>query len=114
MMPRCRDAGARSTNTWIKCCRREMADRQRGLCCWCREPMLPADDPDLIPRCTADHIVRRADGGRTTASNIVAAHGGCNNARHNGKSGGREGNAAACKNAMSGIDSPGMEHSNGD
>lgn len=74
----------RSRRTRLQRLRDVMSDRQFGLCYWCREPMLPADDPDRELRCTADHIVRRADGGRTTASNIVAAHGGCNNQRHNG------------------------------
>jgi hypothetical protein len=60
-----------------------MIDRQRWLCYWCQLPMLPANHPDLRLRATADHIQPRSQGGRTTASNIVAAHGLCNNSRHN-------------------------------
>ena len=96
---------ARSRKTRLQRLRDVMADRQFGLCYWCREPMLPADDPDRELRCTEDHIVRRADGGRTTAANIVAAHFACNTVRHNGTPGGRDGNAAVCKTAMNRFDS---------
>jgi hypothetical protein len=77
----------RSRKTRLQRLRDVMADRQFGLCYWCRLPLLAADDPDLGMRTTADHIVRRADGGRTTAANIVAAHFACNTARHNGQDG---------------------------
>jgi HNH endonuclease len=73
-----------------------MADRQRGFCYWCQLPMLPAECLDSPLRCTADHIVRKADGGMTSARNIVAAHACCNNDRHNS-------DGTAKENAMSGA-----------
>jgi hypothetical protein len=61
------------SSTRLQRIRNVMADRQRWLCYWCGERMLPTHDPDVKRRCTADHIVPRQAGGHTTASNIVAA-----------------------------------------
>lgn len=62
--------------------------RQRGLCYWCKQEMIyrgrgelprPWNHPRTL---TADHIIRKADGGRTDQTNIVAACAWCNNRRH--------------------------------
>jgi 5-methylcytosine-specific restriction endonuclease McrA len=62
--------------------------RQRGLCYWCGQEMIyhgrgelprPWNHPRTL---TADHLIRKADGGRTTSTNIVAACAQCNNRRH--------------------------------
>lgn len=54
--------------------RETASKRQGGVCYWCDRPL----DND----CTADHLTRLADGGRTNITNIVAAHAKCNNTRH--------------------------------
>jgi 5-methylcytosine-specific restriction endonuclease McrA len=66
-------------------------DRQRGLCHWCGEPMIYRAR-GAVPKpwghpmtCTADHIIRVADGGKTVFSNIVAACQKCNSGRHSKK-----------------------------
>jgi 5-methylcytosine-specific restriction endonuclease McrA len=57
-------------------------------CWWCGQPPRP-DDP-----LTADHLVPRARGGRSTEDNLVAAHRSCNSRR--GKGGrGRDGSRGA-------------------
>jgi 5-methylcytosine-specific restriction endonuclease McrA len=63
--------------------------RQNGLCYWCGKEMIyhgggelpkPWNHPNM---CTADHLVRSADGGKTITGNIVAACQKCNSTRHN-------------------------------
>jgi hypothetical protein len=55
--------------------------RQGGLCYWCDRPMLR--NAEKSPRnCTAEHLIRSVDGGRTNTINIVAACALCNNTRH--------------------------------
>ena len=62
--------------------------KQGGLCWWCGKEMIWHSGGELPkpwnnPRvCTAEHLIRKVDGGRTTASNIVAACAWCNNRRH--------------------------------
>jgi len=63
-------------------------ERQGGLCHWCGRPMIyhgrgALPRPWNNPRtCTADHLIRKADGGKSVASNIVAACSECNSRRH--------------------------------
>lgn len=75
---------------------REVAFRQQaGRCFYCTFPMLlcsredtvPGDAPSCLSRlkCTAEHLVPKADGGGTTTSNIVAACQYCNYTRHRSK-----------------------------
>ena len=69
-------------------------DRQHGRCHYCSLPvwlydpesfrrrygLTPAEASSL--RCTAEHLVARCDGGRDSATNIVAACRHCNATRH--------------------------------
>jgi len=69
-------------------------DRQHGRCHYCGLPiwlhdlesfrrrygLTPAEASSL--RCTAEHLVARCDGGRDSATNIVAACRHCNATRH--------------------------------
>ena len=58
---------------------------QKGYCFHCSEPMpspFKQKQHNLDPmRCTAEHIVKVADGGKTTKENVVAAHQECNSKR---------------------------------
>ena len=53
--------------------RARAARRQKGLCYWCKQPMLGV---------TADHLIPLYAGGQTRPGNIVAACAKCNNHRH--------------------------------
>ena len=54
---------------------------QGGLCHWCEIVMTIGEEPPLPTTCTADHLVPRSEGGRTTPDNIVAACMRCNTHR---------------------------------
>lgn len=56
--------------------------KQRGLCWWCKEPMIRGGDPRDERALTGEHLIRRVDGGKTRPGNIVAACRKCNNERH--------------------------------
>ncbi|RYH61132.1 MAG: restriction endonuclease, partial [Alcaligenaceae bacterium] len=69
-------------------------ERQRGLCCYCDEPMW-VSDPEVFAkhhgltrrqadahRCTAEHLQARREGGRDVRENIAAACAWCNSHRH--------------------------------
>jgi len=57
---------------------REFWYRQQGACCfWCQQPVPPDE-------ATADHIIERSKGGRTTIENIRMACAHCNWHRSNG------------------------------
>lgn len=65
-------------------------ESQSGRCFYCDLPMwlwCPTE-LGLRPRsaapfqCTAEHLVPKQDGGKDTASNVVAAHACCNHRRH--------------------------------
>lgn len=55
--------------------------RQKGLCWWCKEKMHVGPPHNHDRQCSADHVVRLADGGETVPSNIVAACRKCNESR---------------------------------
>jgi hypothetical protein len=71
----------------VKVARRIAYQRQLGLCHWCHEPMIFKTQANASavwnhPRvCTADHVLWRCRGGRTTEDNIVAACLECNTKR---------------------------------
>lgn len=71
----------------VKKARRIAYERQGGLCHWCKRPMIiktqenAAEVWDHPLMCTADHVLWRAHGGKTTLDNIVAACRECNNSR---------------------------------
>jgi hypothetical protein len=54
---------------------------QKGLCCWCHQPMVPVD-ADTDRAATAEHVTPVSDGGRTTWWNVRAACRECNNGRN--------------------------------
>lgn len=66
--------------------RDEAFKAQDGRCHWCTKPMVesqgPATDQTNRLLCTGDHLIPRAQGGKTVRGNIVAACAGCNNSRH--------------------------------
>ena len=64
----------------LQALRRLAAHEQGGRCAYCGQPMGPAEDCRRTSE-TADHVVPRAAGGRTTASNIVACCRACNQAK---------------------------------
>jgi 5-methylcytosine-specific restriction endonuclease McrA len=73
---------------WVKSLRKMAFIKQSGLCYWCNREMIWKtsenaqfvwDSPFV---CTADHLVQKSIGGRTTPENIVAACRLCNNRRH--------------------------------
>ena len=81
----------------LKRLRADAFARQNGLCFYCGQPMW-LDDCAAFAReygltlrqarrrqCTAEHLIARKDGGRESASNIVAACRGCNQTRHRRK-----------------------------
>lgn len=70
------------THLRLKQMREEAFKRQGGLCYWCDEPMIVIAEEDNPRLCTAEHVVRQAEGGPTSRSNIVAACFECNNNRH--------------------------------
>ncbi|MFJ7438060.1 HNH endonuclease [Methylorubrum thiocyanatum] len=58
--------------------------RQKNRCYWCGKTNLRRGDPsgEWHPdTMTAEHLVRRADGGQNTAENVVAACAQCNSGR---------------------------------
>lgn len=75
--------------------RRQAFNRQRGLCYYCEVRMWLNSPEELgLPecsaasrrlQCTAEHLVSRSDGGRDSATNIVAACAHCNQTRHRQK-----------------------------
>lgn len=60
------------------CCHWE----QFGLCKFPGEPMLFEGKTSNKRFATVEHLLRRADGGKTNASNLRLAHGACNHERH--------------------------------
>lgn len=56
-------------------------ERQGGKCYWCGCEMTWGEDPPKSHTATAEHLKPRADGGRSTKSNIVAACAKCNHTR---------------------------------
>lgn len=62
--------------------RRRAYRAQGGLCWWCGCAMTLGRDDGLPTKCTAEHLVRVADGGPTTPDNVVAACRNCNSMRH--------------------------------
>jgi 5-methylcytosine-specific restriction endonuclease McrA len=75
--------------------RRQASNRQGGFCYYCDVRMWLASPEELgllkgsanarRLQCTAEHLVPRADGGRLSATNIVAACAHCNHTRHKQK-----------------------------
>jgi len=65
----------------LKQIRSAKSRQQGGLCYWCGLPMLPVAAIADPQRCTADHLVPSARGGKTIWHNIVAAHFRCNQNR---------------------------------
>lgn len=70
------------THQRVKNWRETAFRRQGGLCYWCDEPMLLIAAQDHPRFCTAEHLVRKADGGKNSYTNVVAACFECNNGRH--------------------------------
>ncbi|MGN7124340.1 HNH endonuclease [Methylorubrum thiocyanatum] len=74
----------KSKTTRVQRLRAEAYARQKKRCYWCGKtnlhPIKPGEpwDPDAL---TAEHLVRKADGGKDTAKNIVAACAQCNTDR---------------------------------
>lgn len=73
--------------------RKRMFERQRGKCHWCGLPMslTPTkitpfgnvkDNPQYA---TFEHVIPKSMDGTNQRSNLVLAHGGCNNKRHKRK-----------------------------
>jgi len=58
--------------------------RQAGRCWYCGCNMI-LGSTQSIRQCTAEHLVARSEGGRSNASNIVAACRFCNQTRHKRK-----------------------------
>jgi len=79
----------------IQSLRRQAHERQAGRCYYCGVRMWLASPEELpgVPtiaaanklRCTAEHLVARAEGGRDTLENIAAACAHCNHTRHKRK-----------------------------
>jgi 5-methylcytosine-specific restriction endonuclease McrA len=65
----------------LKKIRKAKIRHQRGLCHWCRLPMLAVDSADAELRATADHLKPLSRGGKTNWRNLVAAHQRCNQER---------------------------------
>ena len=75
--------------------RRQAFNRQAGFCYYCDVRMWLNSSQELgLPeryaavrrlQCTAEHLVPRSDGGRDSATNIVAACAHCNHTRHRQK-----------------------------
>lgn len=77
--------------------RNKAAQRQRGRCHYCLEPMWDEDQrafgerfaltfgQTLRYRCTAEHLLERCKGGADDERNIVAACHHCNRTRHRAK-----------------------------
>lgn len=71
--------------------RRELFEKQKGRCFWCKEPMSITERERVTPSgkvkqndafATFEHLKRKRDGGADLdADNIVLAHGGCNRKR---------------------------------
>jgi len=64
----------RTQHLHLQSLRRRACREQGGRCFYCLRPM--------GRNVTAEHLVARMDGGKDTASNIVAACRRCNEARH--------------------------------
>lgn len=72
------------TNEFRKRLRKDAIERQRGFCFYCGAAMILGgvrDNHGLLA--TAEHLVKRSDGGSWSAGNIVAAHAVCNGRRGN-------------------------------
>lgn len=69
---------SKKTST-IKRLRDLAIERQSGRCFYCRQPMI-IDGVRLGHNllATAEHLIKKADGGKYNQENIVAAHGLCN------------------------------------
>ncbi|NCU67614.1 HNH endonuclease [Acidovorax sp. 210-6] len=66
--------------------RRQRAfQQQQGLCFYCQRPMVPATAAGAINRCTAEHLIPKADRGTDAQRNLVAACWFCNHHRHEGR-----------------------------
>lgn len=77
----------------IQVLRRRAFNRQGGRCYYCGVCMWLESPDELLlgtrshraiekVRCTAEHLIAQCDGGRTAATNIVAACARCNRGRH--------------------------------
>ena len=63
--------------------RRELFDRQAGLCHLCGKPMeLTQRGTSTKHFATFDHVIPKALGGRASRDNLRLAHGRCNSARN--------------------------------
>ena len=66
--------------------RRRLYDKQKGLCFWCKKPMLwlviyPGDGVHPLNLCTIDHVYSKLSPLRQTNNIKVAACWGCNHQR---------------------------------
>lgn len=62
--------------------KRKQFEHQKGLCCWCVEPMIWGNgchNQKLSP--TWEHLVPRSMGGPNALANLVLAHRACNSDR---------------------------------
>ena len=79
----------------IQSLRRQAHERQAGRCYYCgvrmwlvsleELPGVPTTAAAAKLRCTAEHLVAQAEGGRDTPANIAAACAHCNHTRHKRK-----------------------------
>lgn len=64
--------------------KRFLRERDGDLCHWCKRPMIfgPVTKAEFGQRATLEHLLRKADGGKTRPENLALACLRCNSQRH--------------------------------